>query len=151
MEDPRIEYQKFIDQTSSFFFSITLAIPGFLFTIYLNFKNLPDLWFYLLFFGSFLMMAVCLNWWKKIELLASYRDAKIEYLKSSDPQTLAFYTFEKDYLEAKRKERKYKAFLPIEYYDDFYPKFLAMAFLAMSGIAVIVLIIKLFTNFNWPS
>lgn len=149
MENTRIEYQKLIDPASTFFFSITVGLSGFFFTLYLNFRSLPYLGVSLLMVGSFLLMIICLIWWKKIELLALYRDAKIEYLKVADPKIDDSYLFERAYLEKQCKERKYKALLPLEHYDVFFPKFLSKAFLCLTIAGSLLLIVKSIFSFHW--
>jgi hypothetical protein len=124
MNDPRLDYQKLIDETSKAFFPIIIALPGAFFPIGLHFNRL-GVTLYLLSAGSFLIAFIGLCWRKKVELLAAHRDAKIEYLKSTDSEFRNAEAFESAYLADLVKKQKYKGFLPSETYDIWFPEHLS--------------------------
>lgn len=140
-EDPAIAYQKLTDETAKLFFPILIALQTVLGTIYLSFKEEKFFSIILLTIGFFLMMIICLIWYKKVELLALTRDATIEYLKKIDPDYNRYETFKKVYFEKERKKRNYKNILSFEYYDSFFPKLLSGGFLLIFIVLLLTILI----------
>ena len=134
MNNIRLEYQKLIDQTTKFYFTLCIALITLSFTFGLP-TNITNTIAGLLIITSSILSVVSTVWLVRIRTIIRLLKAEINYLMETDKEAKKYFTFIDNEMEKQKRKKEYQIIYP-HHNDNILPAiFLAVSFIGLiSGI-----------------